>query len=229
MEPTGPGHATCAPASVAIDHTVDLMSQQEMCHEAVSERTFELPCTFPTVGPAITKPPDRLEPYRSTGGLLPNPRWNPSLDKSLAPRVTPLPDGSHHRDRAAAHRPLAVSPFKCVLVYSLKRAPPNPLGSLRSLLVRAADEKYGPPSDPTSLLVPCFFLESPSAHNEKSSSFTSRALLIACVSCALSGEFRRVDSQQNGRSEDKTIEAGFGERWPTSKAASVRRGRRRRG
>ena len=60
MEPAGPGHATRAPASVAIDHAVDLMSQQEMCHEAVSERTFELPCTFPTVGPAITKPPDRL-------------------------------------------------------------------------------------------------------------------------------------------------------------------------
>ena len=44
-------------------HAVDLMSQQEMCHEAVSERTFELPCTFPTVGLAITKTPDRLEPY----------------------------------------------------------------------------------------------------------------------------------------------------------------------
>ena len=60
MEPTDPGHATCAPASVAIDHAVDLMSQQEMCHESMSERTFELPCTFPTVGPAITNPPDRL-------------------------------------------------------------------------------------------------------------------------------------------------------------------------
>ena len=63
MEPTGPGHATRAPASVAIDHAVDLMSQQEMCHETMSERTFELPCTLPTVCLAITKPPERLEPY----------------------------------------------------------------------------------------------------------------------------------------------------------------------
>ena len=54
MEPAGPGHVIRAPASVAIDHAVDLMSQQEMCHESMSERTFELHCTFPTVCPAIT-------------------------------------------------------------------------------------------------------------------------------------------------------------------------------
>ena len=51
-------------ASVAIDHAVDPMSPQEMCREPMSERTFELPCTFPTVRPAITKPPDRLEQRR---------------------------------------------------------------------------------------------------------------------------------------------------------------------